>query len=82
MFEDLDIQVQETLEDGVETGPVQFGDDWPGLFVRGEDALVLRQAIVDVVRLLETLPLDATKPLMRQNGLLVQLADALAATQF
>jgi hypothetical protein len=25
----------------VETGPVQFGDDWPGLFVRGDDALAL-----------------------------------------
>lgn len=23
----------------VETGPVQFGDDWPGLFIRGDDAL-------------------------------------------
>jgi hypothetical protein len=22
----------------VETGPTQFGDDWPGLFVRGDDA--------------------------------------------
>jgi hypothetical protein len=21
----------------VETGPVQFGDDWPGLFIRGDD---------------------------------------------
>ena len=23
----------------VETGPVQFGDDWPGVFIRGDDAL-------------------------------------------
>jgi hypothetical protein len=22
----------------VETGPVQFGDDWPGLFIRGDNA--------------------------------------------
>jgi len=21
-----------------ETGPMQFGDDWPGVFVRGDDA--------------------------------------------
>lgn len=31
----------------VETGAVQFGDDWPGLFLRGDDAfhlmLTLRQ---------------------------------------
>ncbi len=23
----------------VETGPVQFGDDWPGVFIRGDSAL-------------------------------------------
>jgi len=23
----------------VETGPVQFGDDWPGTFIRGDNAL-------------------------------------------
>jgi len=26
-------------DDGrVETGPVQFGDDWPGVFIRGDNA--------------------------------------------
>jgi hypothetical protein len=25
-------------EPRVETGPVQFGDDWPGTFIRGDDA--------------------------------------------
>ena len=25
----------------VETGAVQFGDDWPGLFIRGDDAFDL-----------------------------------------
>jgi len=33
----------------VETGPVQFGEDWPGLFIRGDTCiyyvLVLEQAI-------------------------------------
>lgn len=33
----------------VETGPVQFGDDWPGVFIRGDHALhfsiVLRDAL-------------------------------------
>jgi hypothetical protein len=23
----------------VESGPLRFGDDWPGLFLRGDDAL-------------------------------------------
>jgi hypothetical protein len=22
----------------VETGPVQFGEDWPGIFIRGDNA--------------------------------------------
>lgn len=25
-------------EQRVETGPVQFGDDWPGIFIRGDNA--------------------------------------------
>jgi hypothetical protein len=25
----------------VETGPVQFGDDWPGVFIRGDHAFSL-----------------------------------------
>jgi len=35
----------------VETGVVQFGDDWPGLFIRGDDcfryALSLRNQLGD-----------------------------------
>jgi hypothetical protein len=26
------------LENRVETGPVQFNDDWPGVFIRGDNA--------------------------------------------
>lgn len=26
-------------EERVETGPVQFGDDWPGIFIRGDNSL-------------------------------------------
>lgn len=29
----------------VETGAVQFGDDWPGLFIRGDGAHVLMGVI-------------------------------------
>ena len=28
-------------ETRVETGPVQFGDDWPGIFIRGDRALAM-----------------------------------------
>jgi hypothetical protein len=27
------------LVERIETGPVQFGDDWPGVFIRGDNAL-------------------------------------------
>jgi hypothetical protein len=33
----------------VETGPVQFGDDWPGYFIRGDNAFALRLAIANIL---------------------------------
>lgn len=33
-----DVRQLPAVEKRVETGAVQFGDDWPGLFVRGDDA--------------------------------------------
>ncbi len=32
-------------EERVETGAIQFGQDWPALHLRGDDAFVLRNAI-------------------------------------
>jgi hypothetical protein len=32
-------------EPRVETGPLQFGDDWPGLFIRGDEALGLADTL-------------------------------------
>ena len=29
----------------METGPVQFGDDWPGVFFRGDEALALAMCL-------------------------------------
>jgi hypothetical protein len=29
----------------VETGPVKFGDDWPGLFIRGDQCIELREVL-------------------------------------
>lgn len=35
----------------METGPVQFGDDWPGIFIRGDnaagDAMLLHTVITN-----------------------------------
>lgn len=27
------------VQERIETGPLQFGDDWPGVFIRGDNAL-------------------------------------------
>lgn len=36
----------------IETGPIQFGDDWPGLFIRGDNAIgyaLQLQLLLDVL---------------------------------
>lgn len=33
----------------VETGPVQFGDDWPGVFIRGDNALTFAISVRNVL---------------------------------
>lgn len=33
-----DIRQLPAQQERVETGPVQFGDDWPGVFIRGDNA--------------------------------------------
>lgn len=40
-----DIRRLPAVEDRVETGPVQFGEDWPGFFIRGDHAFALRIAL-------------------------------------
>lgn len=34
----------------VETGAVRFGDDWPGLFIRGDDAFYVMQGVQQLIR--------------------------------
>lgn len=36
-------------EGRVETGPVQFGDDWPGTFFRGDSAAFYAMSIATVL---------------------------------
>ena len=38
------------------TGPMQFQDDWPGLFVRGDDAIMLMGVIQELSRRLAEHP--------------------------
>jgi len=43
------------LDGRVETGPVQFNDDWPGVFIRGDQcayfALNLKDALITLTEL-------------------------------
>ncbi len=34
----MDVRNLPAQEDRVETGPVKFGDDWTGVFIRGDNA--------------------------------------------
>jgi hypothetical protein len=34
-----EVRVLPAQEQRVETGPVRFGEDWPGLFIRGDNAM-------------------------------------------
>lgn len=40
MSTELPIRQLPNAEPRVETGPVAFGDDWPGVFIRGDNALI------------------------------------------
>lgn len=38
----------------IETGPVQFRGDWPGLFIRGDDCVHLAASISTLTQWLQT----------------------------
>lgn len=50
-----------------ETGPMQFGDDWPGVFIRGDNALADAALIAQV---LPMMPPDAWAATAVLEGLL------------
>jgi len=52
----------------VETGPVRFGDDWPGVFIRGDDTMGFRLTLQRVIA--GTAGLFELKSLARLNELL------------
>ena len=58
----------------VETGAVQFGDDWPGLFVRGDNAMLVAAAI-DAV--LENVRPEAIREIGQYTVILSELAEMI-----
>ncbi len=57
----------------MESGVVQFGEDWPGLFLRGDSALVLGTALTDLLGSVE----KGQMPSKAQAALLQGLASSL-----
>jgi hypothetical protein len=59
------IPLPDDFEGRVETGPVQFGDDWPGVFIRGDSAAYYAASIRAILekygeqmhRIMEIVPL-------------------------
>lgn len=48
------------MSDRPETGPMQFGDDWPGCFIRGDHAVhfgVMLEQLLNTVSPIEYSPL-------------------------
>lgn len=41
----MDETTNEKPEPRVETGVMKFGDDWPGVFIRGDDAFACAEAL-------------------------------------
>lgn len=63
----------------VDSGVVQFGDDWPGLFLRGDRALLMAQVLT---RVFERLP--STNDVMSEfdRGAILGLASLCAEVEY
>lgn len=57
-----------------ETGPMQFGDDWPGVFFRGDEALLFARSLGAVAIALKTLNLA------ENDKFLLRIVEGLEAT--
>ena len=59
----------------VETGAVQFGDDWPGLFIRGDDTNCLMLCVRRLADILVNHPNADVANAVRQLGELADMID-------
>jgi hypothetical protein len=62
--------------DRPETGPMQFGDDWPGVFIRGDSALMGYAPAV--YRAMQALPESEWMTRAQLSGLLETLKSCAA----
>ncbi len=58
-----------TQKPRVESGPVQFGNDWPGVFIRGDDAFAAIMAVCSVIEFTNRGTLPSRRDLRRLRGI-------------
>lgn len=61
--EDLRLTTFGPTSPRVETGPLQFGTDWPGVFIRGDEALYMAMILQNVIDAVEDKNLDMIRTL-------------------
>lgn len=52
-----------------ESGPMQFGDDWPGVFIRGDNALFMAMALTAILEIPEDLQTGEFRKTIREQAL-------------
>jgi hypothetical protein len=67
----MDVRKFPEQEERVESGPIQFGNDWPGLFLRGDDCM----GYITTIQLHMQAPTNYTRKMM--ESLLKQLSSSL-----
>lgn len=53
-----------------ETGPIQFGDDWPGVFIRGDNAFHFAMHLATILADVTNSPEHPMSVAILRNGLL------------
>jgi hypothetical protein len=56
-----DIRILPAVDERVETGPIQFGEDWPGTFIRGDNAAYYAMILGEAIKQLEDVEVDHLK---------------------
>lgn len=62
------VQMLPGIHPRVETGPVKFGEDWTGVFIRVDNALAYMVTLEDAIRQIEAIPFEK-----RETGMVLTL---------
>lgn len=73
----MDVRKLPAVADRVESGPIQFGDDWPGLFLRGDSAFAFAIELLHYLQFTK----NVEKKHRVSSHVLVTLAEELLSCQ-